>query len=99
MQFTKSIDAFKRAQQLIPGGVNSPVRAFKSVNLNPVFIKKAKGTVITDIDGVKIDFPNKWVHLRKSNTEPIIRIYSEAQTVEEADNIGKEIINIIKELN
>lgn len=55
--------------------------------------------VITDIDGVKIDFPNKWVHLRKSNTEPIIRIYSEAQTVEEADNIGKEIINIIKELN
>jgi len=61
MQFTKSIDAFKRAQQLIPGGVNSPVRAFKSVNLNPVFIQKAKGTVITDIDGNQyIDFLASW---------------------------------------
>ena len=39
---------------------------------------------ITDIDGVKIDFPEKWVHLRKSNTEPIIRIYSEAHTMQEA---------------
>ena len=61
MQFTKSIDAFKRAQQSIPGGVNSPVRAFKSVNLNPVFIDKAKGSVITDIDGNQyIDFLASW---------------------------------------
>jgi len=61
MQFTKSIDAFKRAQQVIPGGVNSPVRAFKSVNLNPVFIQKAKGSVITDIDGNQyIDFLASW---------------------------------------
>ncbi len=61
MQFTKSIAAFKRAQQSIPGGVNSPVRAFKSVNLNPVFISKAKGTVITDIDGNQyIDFLASW---------------------------------------
>ncbi|HZK93102.1 MAG TPA: glutamate-1-semialdehyde 2,1-aminomutase [Prolixibacteraceae bacterium] len=61
MQFTKSINAFKRAQQSIPGGVNSPVRAFKSVNLNPVFIQKAKGTVITDIDGNQyIDFLASW---------------------------------------
>ncbi len=61
MQFAKSIDAFKRAQQSIPGGVNSPVRAFKSVNLNPVFISKAKGTVITDIDGNQyIDFLASW---------------------------------------
>lgn len=61
MQFTKSIDAFKKAQQLIPGGVNSPVRAFKSVGLNPVFIKKAKGSVITDIDGNQyIDFLSSW---------------------------------------
>ncbi|MDY4402410.1 MAG: phosphoglucosamine mutase, partial [Prevotella sp.] len=44
---------------------------------------------ITDIDGVKIDFPDKWVHLRKSNTEPIIRVYSEAATMEEADALGK----------
>ena len=51
---------------------------------------------ITDIDGVKIDFPDKWVHLRKSNTEPIIRIYSEAHTMEEANEIGARLISIIK---
>lgn len=51
-----------------------------------------------DIDGVKIDFPNKWVHLRKSNTEPIIRIYSEANSQEEAEEIGKRFIDLIKEL-
>lgn len=52
---------------------------------------------ITDIDGVKIDFPDKWVHLRRSNTEPIIRIYSEASTMAEAENIGKDIIHLIEE--
>ena len=51
-----------------------------------------------DIDGIKIDFPDKWVHLRKSNTEPIIRIYSEANSIEEAEEIGKQIIEMIKEL-
>ncbi|MDR2970024.1 MAG: phosphoglucosamine mutase, partial [Tannerellaceae bacterium] len=53
---------------------------------------------ITDIDGVKIDFPDKWVHLRKSNTEPIIRIYSEAHTPEEAELLGNELIRIIKSI-
>ena len=53
---------------------------------------------ITDIDGVKIDFPEKWVHLRKSNTEPIIRIYSEAHTMQEAEAIGDELIQIIREM-
>jgi phosphomannomutase len=52
---------------------------------------------ISTIDGVKIDFPNKWVHLRKSNTEPIIRIYTEAPTQEAADNLANKIINEIKE--
>ena len=51
---------------------------------------------ITDIDGVKIDFKDSWVHLRKSNTEPIIRIYSEAHSMEEAEKLGEEIINRIK---
>ncbi len=61
MQFTKSIDAFKRAQESIPGGVNSPVRAFKSVNLNPVFIQRGKGSILTDIDGNQyIDFLASW---------------------------------------
>lgn len=53
---------------------------------------------VTDIDGVKIDFPDKWVHLRKSNTEPIIRIYSEASTPELAEVAGAEIISIIESL-
>lgn len=53
---------------------------------------------ITDIDGVKIDFPDKWVHLRKSNTEPIIRIYSEAHTMQEAEELGGELIQIIHEM-
>ena len=53
---------------------------------------------ITDIDGVKIDFPDKWVHLRKSNTEPIIRIYSEAHTMAEAEQLGGELITIIREM-
>ena len=50
---------------------------------------------VNDIDGVKIDFPDKWVHLRKSNTEPIIRVYSEASTMEAADAIGKEIMDVV----
>lgn len=54
--------------------------------------------LVTDIDGVKIDFPDKWVHLRKSNTEPIIRIYSEAASADAAEKIGKEIIDLIREL-
>ncbi|MDU1889311.1 MAG: phosphoglucosamine mutase [Dysgonomonas sp.] len=53
---------------------------------------------VTDIDGVKIDFPDKWVHLRKSNTEPIIRVYSEAHTMKEAEDIGAEIMTVIKQL-
>ncbi|MCD8165588.1 MAG: phosphoglucosamine mutase [Bacteroides sp.] len=53
---------------------------------------------INDIDGVKIDFPDKWVHLRKSNTEPIIRVYSEASTMEEAEEIGRKVMEVIKEL-
>lgn len=50
---------------------------------------------VTDIDGVKIDFAEGWVHLRKSNTEPIIRIYSEAHTMAEADALGDKIKQVI----
>lgn len=57
-----------------------------------------KNEEINDIDGVKIDFPDKWVHLRKSNTEPIIRVYSEASTMEEADELGKQIMDIVYSL-
>lgn len=56
------------------------------------------GEEITDIDGVKIDFPEKWVHLRKSNTEPIIRIYAEAHTMAEAEALGGKLIRVIQEM-
>ena len=65
-------------------------------------LNKVKGIYakeeINDIDGVKIDFPDKWVHLRKSNTEPIIRIYSEASSMEAADEIGLSVMNVIKQM-
>lgn len=53
---------------------------------------------VTDIDGVKIDFADSWVHLRKSNTEPIIRIYSEAATMEEADALAGKIKYVVDSL-
>ncbi|MCM1005141.1 MAG: phosphoglucosamine mutase [Prevotella sp.] len=53
---------------------------------------------ITDIDGVKIDFPKSWVHLRKSNTEPIIRIYSEAHSAQEAEQLAEDIKAVISSL-
>lgn len=65
-------------------------------------LNKVKGIYakeeINDIDGVKIDFPDKWVHLRKSNTEPIIRVYSEASSMEAADEIGLSVMNVIKQM-
>lgn len=50
---------------------------------------------VTDIDGVKLDFADSWVHMRKSNTEPIIRVYSEAKTMQEADELGKKMMEEI----
>lgn len=58
--------------------------------------EKYKNENISTIDGVKIDFPTEWVHLRKSNTEPIIRIYTEAPTQAEADALALRIIDEIK---
>lgn len=54
-----------------------------------------KDEKVTDIDGVKIDFADKWVQLRKSNTEPIIRVYSEAPTMEAANALGQQVIDIV----
>lgn len=53
---------------------------------------------IIDIDGVKINFTNSWVHLRKSNTEPIIRIYSEAPTIKEAEELGEKLITVVRSM-
>lgn len=60
--------------------------------------EKYKEEDIIDIDGVKIEFKDRWVHLRKSNTEPIIRIYTEAPSSAEATALGKQIISEIKDI-
>ena len=67
------------------------------VKVKEMFAADPEATV-NDIDGVKIDFPTKWVHLRKSNTEPIIRVYSEAQTMDEADAIGKKLMQVVYDM-
>tara|TARA_Y100000766_G_C18587612_1_gene450289 strand:- start:401 stop:655 length:255 start_codon:yes stop_codon:yes gene_type:complete len=70
------------------------------INVEDIFTRLAeryKNEQITTIDGLKIDFKDSWVHLRRSNTEPIIRIYSESR-MEEADAIAEKMINEIKEL-
>lgn len=67
------------------------------VKVKEMFAKDATAQV-NDIDGVKIDFPDRWVHLRKSNTEPIIRVYSEAQTMEQADELGKQLMQVVYDM-
>ena len=67
------------------------------VKVKEMFAADPEATV-NDIDGVKIDFPTKWVHLRKSNTEPIIRVYSEAQTMDEADALGKRLMQVVYDM-
>ena len=57
-----------------------------------------KDEKITDTDGVKIDFPDSWVHLRKSNTEPIIRVYSEAPTQQEAEEVARRVMKVVEDL-
>ena len=59
---------------------------------------KDNSATVNDIDGVKIDFPDRWVHLRKSNTEPIIRVYSEARTMEQADDLGKQLMQVVYDM-
>jgi phosphomannomutase len=71
------------------------------INTNQVLLaikEKYNSENIIDIDGIKIEFKDKWVHLRESNTEPIIRIYSEASSSLEAEQMGDEIITAIKEI-
>ena len=70
------------------------------IDVDGILIKmkeKYSNEDVNDIDGVKINFAEEWVHLRKSNTEPIIRIYSESKTMESADALAQQIINNIKE--
>ncbi len=70
-----------------------------SINVDEILVKveeKYKQEQVNTIDGVKIDFPTEWVHLRKSNTEPIIRIYSESNSMNSADALANRIIDDVK---
>jgi glutamate-1-semialdehyde 2,1-aminomutase len=81
--YTKSIEAFKEAQTLMPGGVNSPVRAFKSVNMDPIFMERGKGSKIYDIDGNEyIDYVLSWgpLILGHSNDRVVEAIKKVAET-------------------
>lgn len=86
-----------------PSYVISKNKIELSANLNVDLIlstvaEKYKDQQVNTIDGVKIDFPDRWIHLRKSNTEPIIRIYAEAPNEEEANALAQQIIQVIKEI-
>ena len=76
----------------------SKVELTPGLDVDALLIKvkeKYAGEQITDIDGVKIDFADSWVHLRKSNTEPIVRIYSEAATPEQARELAESVRAVI----
>src|SRR6201991_2222935 len=77
--YTKSKELFERAQQSIPGGVNSPVRAFKSVGGTPLFIKKANGAYLYDVDGNRyIDYIASWGPMILGHAwEPVVRAIQE----------------------
>jgi glutamate-1-semialdehyde 2,1-aminomutase len=77
--YEKSKELFARAQQTIPGGVNSPVRAFKSVGGDPIFIKKAKGAYLYDVDGNKyIDYIASWGPMILGHAyEPVVKAIQE----------------------
>ncbi|KXH87298.1 glutamate-1-semialdehyde 2,1-aminomutase [Sporosarcina sp. HYO08] len=71
--YDKSKQAFKEAVELLPGGVNSPVRAFKSVNMDPIFMESGKGAMITDIDGNEyIDYVLSWGPLILGHSDPAV---------------------------
>src|SRR5215210_178523 len=88
MKITKSEELYSRAQQSIPGGVNSPVRAFKSVGGTPVFMQKAKGAYMFDADGNKyIDYINSWGPMIMGHAfAPVVKAIQE--TVEFSTSFG-----------
>lgn len=80
----------KKKIQLIEGiNVDAILQAFK---------ERYKNEKVNDADGIKVDFAESWVHLRRSNTEPIIRVYTEAKSQEEADSLADRMISELKEL-
>src|SRR6266852_3220050 len=84
MTHTKSASLFEKAQRLIPGGVNSPVRAFRSVGGNPLFIARGQGSHIFDVDGNEyVDYVGSWGPLLLGHRHPAI-----LSAIERALSIG-----------
>src|SRR6478609_2595007 len=88
MNISKSQQLFSRAQESIPGGVNSPVRAFKSVGGTPIFLKKAKGAYLYDADGNRyLDFINSWGPMILGHAfEPVVEAIQ--QIAEDSTSFG-----------
>lgn len=81
--FSQSVDAYKEAVDLMPGGVNSPVRAFKSVGMSPIFMESGKGSVLTDVDGNEyIDYVLSW--------GPLILGHADEQVVESLKKVAEK---------
>ena len=79
MRYQRSSTLFQSAQNVIPGGVNSPVRAFKAVGGTPVFVQKAKGAYLYDVDGNRlIDYISSWGPMILGHAfEPVIKAVKE----------------------
>ncbi len=99
-QFGKSISILRRSYPSYFISKNK-IELTPDIDVDEVLVrirqKYAKNPINTE-DGVKIEFGQEWVHLRKSNTEPIIRIYSESDFLSKADNLAKKLISDIKEV-
>ena len=81
--------------------VKNKITLTPEINVDDILLaikERFKNEKINDIDGVKIDFDNGWVHLRKSNTEPIIRVYSESSSDEEAEKLALSVMEIVNSL-
>ncbi|AQQ52877.1 glutamate-1-semialdehyde 2,1-aminomutase [Planococcus lenghuensis] len=88
MSYEKSQQAFKEAVNLMPGGVNSPVRAFKSVNMDPIFMESGKGAEITDIDGnTYVDYVLSWGPLILGHAHPDV-VEAVKKTAESGTSFG-----------
>lgn len=88
MEFTKSIQAFQEALEYIPGGVNSPVRSFRSVESDPVFIESAQGSKVRDIDGNEyIDYVGSWGPMILGHSHPDV-LKALAETIQKGTSFG-----------
>lgn len=93
--YEKSKQAYAEAVQLMPGGVNSPVRAFKSVNMDPIFMESGHGAIIKDIDGNEyIDYVLSWGPLILGHTHPEV-VKAIAETAAKGSSFGAQPIQKI----